>query len=128
MAFVWHKKKKTQIKHYAFSFAYEFKRSGASIEVRSGRLYHLESNLPEIRAEGEFALRRLLPVAFYLCGQSSVLTRFLLNLDSGERFRFDMTDRRRLDYDIHEDCLLMLKMDRDPLTKGHQYFDNGSTS
>ncbi|WP_198118965.1 DUF7673 family protein [Massilia rhizosphaerae] len=90
-------------------------------------LYHLENNLPEIRAKGELALQRLLPVAFYSSGQSSVVARFLLNLDRGDRFPFDMTDLRRLDCDIHEDCLLVLKMDHNPLKKVHQYFEDGST-
>jgi hypothetical protein len=88
-------------------------------------LYQLEKNLPEIRTKGELALRRLVPIAFHSSGQSSVVARFLLNLDCGDRFPFDMTDLRRLDCDIHEDCISVLKMDYDPLKKVHQYFEDG---
>jgi len=90
-------------------------------------LQQLQNNLPEIRIKGELALRRLVSVALYSSGQSSVVARFLLNLDRGDRFSFDMTDLRRLVCDIHDDCLLVLKMDYNPLKKVHRYFENGST-
>lgn len=69
------------------------------------------AKLPAIRLEGEAALRRLLPVAQRDTGQSSVIARFLLNLYNGDRFPFDLTDLRRLDYELFDDCLAVLKMD-----------------
>jgi hypothetical protein len=80
---------------------------------------------PAIRLEGEAALRRLLPVAQRDTGQSSVVARFLLNLYNGERFPFDLTDLRRLDFDLFEDCMAVLKMDFQPAQEVHRYFENG---
>jgi len=88
-------------------------------------LYQLENNLPEVRVKGELALQRLVPIAFHSSGQSSVVGRFLLNLNYGDVFPFDMTDLRRLDCDIHEDCISVLKMDYNPLKKVHRYFEDG---
>ena len=82
--------------------------------------------IPAIRLEGEAALRRLLPVAQRDTGQSSVIARFLLNLYNGDRFPFDMTDLRRLDFDLFDDCIAVLKMDFQPTKEVHGYFDNGS--
>lgn len=96
-----------------------------SLNLLVKELDELEKNLPEIRIDGEIALRRLVPIAFQSSGQSSVVARFLLNLDRGNEFPFDMTDLRGLDYDIHKDCITVLKMDYDPLKKLHQYFENG---
>ena len=98
-----------------------------SLKFAVEELYDLENNLQEIRIKGELALRRLVPIAFHSSEQSSVVARFLLNLNYGNRYRFDMTDLRRLDCDIHEDCISVLKMDYDLLKKIHQYFENGST-
>ncbi len=78
-----------------------------------------------IRFEGEAALRRLLPIARRDTGQSRVITRFLLNLYNGRRFPFDLTDLRLLDYQIHEDCIAVLKMDFEPEMEVHMYFENG---
>lgn len=83
------------------------------------------AKLPAIRLEGEEALRRLLPVAQRDTGQSSVIARFLLNLYNGDRFPFDLTDLRRLDYELFDDCLAVLKMDFMPAKEVHRYFDNG---
>lgn len=82
--------------------------------------------IPAIRLEGEAALRRLLPVAQSDTGQSSVIARFLLNLYNGERFPFDLTDLRRLDYGLFDDCISVLRMDSQPLKEVHRYFDDGS--
>lgn len=80
---------------------------------------------PALRLEGEAALRRLLPVAQRDTGQSSVIARFLLNLYNGERFPFDLTDLRRLDFDLFEDCMAVLKMDFHPAKEVHLYFEKG---
>jgi hypothetical protein len=81
--------------------------------------------IPAIRLEGEAALRRLLPITQRDTGQSSVIARFLLSLYNGDRFPFDLTDLRRLDYELFDDCLAVLKMDSQPLKEVHRYFDNG---
>jgi hypothetical protein len=83
------------------------------------------AELPAIRLEGEGALRRLLPVAQRDTGQSMVIARFLLNLYNGERFPFDMTDLRRLDYELFDDCMAVLKMDFQPQKEVHLYFESG---
>lgn len=84
-----------------------------------------QQQMPAIRLEGEAALRRLVPVAQRDTGQSSVIARFLLNLYNGERFPFDLTDLRRLDYSLFDDCIAVLKMDAQPLKEVHRYFDDG---
>lgn len=84
-----------------------------------------EAALPKIRADGEAALRRLLPVAQGDTGQSGVVARFLLGLYNGRRFPFDLTDLRRLDAGLHDDCLAVLKMDATPLQEVHEYLPNG---
>jgi hypothetical protein len=105
----------------------EFSTGNFANDLRSivSDIYYIENNLEETRSKGENALRRLVSIALHSCGQSSVVGRFLLNLDSGDRLPFNMTDLRRLDCDIHEDCLAVLKMDHSPQKKVHQYFENG---
>lgn len=93
----------------------------ARIRERDARL----AKLPEIRLEGEAALRRLLPIAQRDTGQSCVIARFLLNLYNGNRFPFDNTDLRKLDYELFDDCMAVLKMDFQPVQEVHRYFDDG---
>lgn len=84
-----------------------------------------EAALPKVRADGEAALRRLLPVAQGDTGQSGVVARFLLGLYNGRRFAFDLTDLRRLDAGLLDDCLAVLRMDATPLKEVHEYFPDG---
>lgn len=100
-------------------------RARAVMEARRREIDQLHAQLPAIRMEGEAALRRLLPVAQRDTGQSSVVARFLLNLYNGERFPFDMTDLRRLDFDLFDDCIAVLKMDFQPAKEVHTYFTDG---
>lgn len=79
-----------------------------------------------ILAEGEAALKRLLPIAQRDTGQSGVVARFLLNLYNGNRFPFDNTDLRRLDTNLVLDCLAVLRMDSRPQQEVHLYFPGGS--
>lgn len=81
---------------------------------------------PAILKAGEAALRRLLPIALGDTGQSGVVARFLLNLYNGNRFPFDNTDLRRLDQQVSEDCIAVLRMDSLPAQEVHTYFSNGS--
>lgn len=82
--------------------------------------------LPQIRIDGEAALRRLLPIAKSDTGQSGVIARFLLSVYNGDRFPFDLTDFRRLDGELFDDCIAVLKMDSQPLKEVHKYFDEGN--
>lgn len=78
-----------------------------------------------IRDAGIEALTRLLPIAHGDTGQCGVVANFLLNLYN-EKFRFDLTDFRRLDRAIFNDCMAVLKMDFTPEKEVHRYFENGS--
>lgn len=100
-------------------------RAQAQFAVMRAEQAARDAMLPAIRAEGEAALRRLLPIAQSDTGQSSVVARFLLNLYNGDRFPFDMTDFRRLDSRVFDDCLAVLKMDAQPAKEVHNYFENG---
>lgn len=82
--------------------------------------------LPKIRREGEESLRRLLPIAQSGTGQSGVVARFLLGLYNGPAYPFDLTDLRRLDQGIVDDCLSVLRMDHRLLKEVHEYFANGN--
>ena len=80
----------------------------------------------ENREAGEAALKRLLPIAQRDTGQSGVVACFLLGLYNGERFPFDLTELRRLDRKIFEDCLAVLRMDWSPEKEVHRYFERGN--
>lgn len=86
-----------------------------------------QAEMPSIRVEGEAALRRLLPIAERDTGQAYVIARFLLNLYNSERFPFALCDLRRLDWDLFDDCIAVLKMDSQPLKEVHLYFENGNS-
>ncbi len=100
-------------------------RMQARMEVMRAEREARTALLPSIRADGEAALRRLLPIAQSDTGQSGVVARFLLNLYNGDRFPFDNTDLRRLDSGIVDDCLAVLRMDANPEREVHKYFPNG---
>lgn len=100
-------------------------RMQARLEVMRAEREARTALLPSIRADGEAALRRLLPIAQSDTGQSGVVARFLLNLYNGDRFPFDNTDLRRLDSDLVDDCLAVLRMDANPAREVHKYFHNG---
>lgn len=80
---------------------------------------------PTIEAEGLAALRRLFPIAQSDTGQSRRVAAFLLGLYNGDRFKFDLTDLRGLDYALHDDCLSVLRMDHSPAKEVHLYFERG---
>ncbi|WP_341785358.1 DUF7673 family protein [Pseudomonas nitroreducens] len=88
-------------------------------------LRRYEEQLPEVREAGIAALKRLLEVARRDTGQSSVVALFLLGLYNGRDFKFDMTELRRLDNSLFEDCLTLLRMDHNPEQEVHQYVENG---
>lgn len=84
-----------------------------------------QAMLPRVREEGRAALMRLMPIAQQDTGQSGVIARFLLGLYNGERFPFDMTEFRRLDGSVFDDCIAVLKMDWQPAAEVHTYFTDG---
>lgn len=84
------------------------------------------ASLPQIRADGEAALRRLLPIAQSDTGQSRRVAGFLLGLYNGSRFPFDLTDLRALDLGVFRDCMAVLAMDFNLEKEVHKHFENGS--
>lgn len=84
-----------------------------------------QAELPAIEEEGGKALGRLFKVAQGDTGQSRRVAAFLLGCYNGERFPFDLTDFRTLDYSLFADCMAVLRMDYSPRQEVHQYFDQG---
>ena len=84
-----------------------------------------EAERPKVEAEGREALGRLFKVAQSDTGQARRVAAFLLGCYNGERFPFDLTDFRGLDYELFADCLLVLRMDYQPRQEVHCYFDQG---
>lgn len=85
-----------------------------------------QDELPKIRGKGEKALYRLLPIAQGHSGQCRHVAAFLLGIYNGQRFRFDLTDLRCLDYEIFDDCMAVLRMDAQPMQEVHQFFEDGN--
>lgn len=84
-----------------------------------------QAALPKIRADGVEALTRLLHIAQGDSGQCRHVAAFLLGLYNGDRFKFDLTDFRCLDYELFDDCMTVLRMDFQPAQEVHCYFENG---
>jgi hypothetical protein len=95
-----------------------FAKEIAACEARMARL-------PQIRAEGEAALKRLFDIANGHSGQCRYVAAFLLGLYNGSRFPFDLTYLRGVDYEIFDDCMTVLRMDYQPFREVHTYFDKG---
>lgn len=71
------------------------------------------------------ALTRLIEVARRNTGQSQVCGRFLLGLYNGYAFPFNMTNLRRLDESLWDDCISVLKLDQRPKREIHLQLDDG---
>lgn len=71
-------------------------------------IFRYERALPAIRQAGIEALHRLLPVAQGHSGQSGVISRFLLGLYNGQDNPFEMTELRRIDAVLFDDCIRRL--------------------
>lgn len=84
-----------------------------------------QAQIPAISIAGTQALNRLVPIAFRDSGQSRVIGRFLLSLYNGDDFPFVMSDLRRLDLLLFEDCLKVLKMDYTPDLEVHERVHDG---
>jgi hypothetical protein len=88
-------------------------------------LFQCRAERPAIRAIGIDALLRLVPVAQRDTGQSGVIARFLLGLYNGPAFPFDLTELRRLDAGLFDDCIAVLRLDNSPEQEVHTYVHNG---
>lgn len=87
---------------------------------------HHRQKVTQLQADGVPALHRLLKVAQGDTGQCWVIAKFLLGLYNDRRFPFPLTDLRRLDDELFEDCLTVLRMDARACQKEvHCYFENG---
>ncbi|HHH9441355.1 TPA: hypothetical protein ACP32N_003294 [Pseudomonas aeruginosa] len=84
-----------------------------------------ETQLPRIRAAGEQALHRLLPIANVDDAQGEVVRALLLGCYNGGEFPFDLTSIRVLDRAVLDDSLAVLHMDSSPAMEVHQYIPNG---
>jgi len=89
------------------------------------RVTEFEATKPAIRAAGIEALKRLIPIAQRDTGQSGVVARFLLGCYNGQDFPFDLTDLRRLDIEVHADCMAVLQMDYAPQREVHNLVEDG---
>ena len=71
-------------------------------------------------------MKRLYTHACGNTGQCKPVAAFLLGLYNGPRFPFDLTELRRLDEGLFDDCMLLLRMDA-RLTRQeiHQYLEDG---
>ncbi|MCY1426092.1 hypothetical protein D9M71_419030 [compost metagenome] len=88
-------------------------------EQKAARTQRLEAGIP--------ALDRLVAVAQRDTGQSEVCGRFLLGVYNGPFYRFDLTELRRLDNELLEDCLAVLRMDANPVKEVHRLIDDGDS-
>ncbi|GJH26868.1 hypothetical protein [Caballeronia novacaledonica] len=83
----------------------------------------------EIRAQDRDAsldsLSHLLDVAEGSSGQARVAAQFLAGLYNGDDFPFRLPDFRRLDEDLLEHCIQVLRLDSRHSTEVHRYFPNG---
>ena len=88
-------------------------------------LFQYQTERPAIRKAGIDALVRLVPVAQRDTGQSGVIARFLLGLYNGPAHPFNLTELRRLDAGLFDDCIAVLQLDNSPEQEVHTYFPNG---
>lgn len=95
------------------------------LATHTAELALYRAQLPQIRAEGEAALRRLFEITYGESGQCGRVARFLLGLYNGDRFPFDLTELRGLDRNLFADCLTVLRMDHSCEKEVHKYFPEG---
>lgn len=103
--------------------------TAAQCDVRDvfDELFRADQERPTIRQAGIEALHRLVPVAQRDTGQSSVVGRFLLGLYNGQAYPFDLTELRRLDVGLFDDCLAVLRLDNTPEQEVHEYLPRGES-
>lgn len=95
----------------------------------SNELRDARAGNADLERAGVEALQRLIPVArHHYTGQSGVVARFLLGLYNGSVWYFDLTDLRRLDAHLFDDCITLLRMDAKVRQRElHNYLIDGST-
>lgn len=91
------------------------------------KVWAYEQQRPAIVDTGTVALTRLIPIALGYTGQSEIVGRLLLGLYNGPEHHFDLTDLRRLDLEVFEDCLRVLAMDYMPEQEVHERLPNGNS-
>lgn len=83
-------------------------------------VFAYQSKRPQIVQDGVQALDRLVRVATRDTGQSAVIGRFLLGLYCSQDYPFELTDLRRLDLSLFDDCQRVLAMDYQPEVEIHE--------
>lgn len=74
---------------------------------------------------GELALVRLVEIAQQDSDQALVIRQFLIGCYNGSNL-FNLTDFRRLDLSLFQDCMAVLAMDWGCKREIHEYIPNGS--
>lgn len=97
----------------------------SSIDNHLTKIHQIRRFCATAQDKGHPALTRLMTHAQRDSGQSQVVASFLLSLYNGSRFKFDLTNFRRLDLEVFSDCLSVLEMDWSPSQEVHTYFKNG---
>lgn len=97
----------------------------AQLREYHAKMREIHARIKSDRDAGEVVLRRLFQVAQGNSGQCEKVAKLLLGLYNGDRFPFDLTNLRGLDYAILEDCLTVLRMDANAFQEVHLYFQNG---
>lgn len=78
--------------------------------TRSGGMNAPDATSSEVRETGTAALSFLLDMSDKDTGQARVVAHFLLNLYNHSRFTFNLPDLRRLDSDLFEKCIEVLRL------------------
>lgn len=69
------------------------------------------------------ALKRVWAMAQGNHGGAGVCAKFLLGLYNGNRFKFDLTELRRLDDSVWRDCIHVLELDAHPRYEVHDWLN-----
>lgn len=69
------------------------------------------------------ALKRVWEMAQGNHGGAGVCAKFLLGLYNGTRFKFDLTELRRLDDDMWAACIEVLRLDSHPHHEVHEWLN-----
>ncbi|WP_448110348.1 DUF7673 family protein [Pseudomonas lini] len=89
------------------------------------QLAEYENRRAAAEVAGIPALHRLIEVARRNTGQSRVCGRFLLAIYNSLAFPFNLTDLRRLDRSLWEDCISVLRLDQHPKKEIHLLIADG---
>lgn len=95
-------------------------------EAYAVELASRNARISDARRRGIAALERLIVVAKDDTGQSEVCGKFLLSIYNSSAYSFDMSDFRRLQDDLWDDCISVLAMDHRPFKEVDQLVDDGT--